>query len=349
MERHVRKLEAKYQRAEQQVARAECWRTEDAEIVLVGYGIMGRILKAVVELARAAESGRACSGRSRCSRSPRCRCGSSAGTPRHSWWWSSAPANCATMSAWRSKAAGRWSSSAAWAATCPPPRRCWSSCGRNSLAADPAAGGGGAGPWLATRSLTKRPMLLRPLRPQGGIAAPDALLPGMRPRHCAQTAGAGHRRTGGAGPHRADQPGGLLGLRATTISTSATCRSAHGRAPAVATAVKRSRPGQHRDRLPGRWRPGGHRHRRDHPRRQSRRAHHRHFRQQRHLRDDRRTDGAHHAARQEDHHLAVRPIRRNEGYPIHVCELLDSLEAPVFIERVALGNNKQIMHAAKVI
>src|SRR6185369_53949 len=39
----------------------------------------------------------------------------------------------------------------------------------------------------------------------------------------------------------------------------------------------------------------------------------------------------------------------NEGYPIHVCELLNSLEAPVFIERVGLGNNKQIMHAAKVI
>jgi 2-oxoisovalerate ferredoxin oxidoreductase beta subunit len=39
----------------------------------------------------------------------------------------------------------------------------------------------------------------------------------------------------------------------------------------------------------------------------------------------------------------------NEGYPLHVCELLNSLEAPVFIERVALGNNKQIMHAAKVL
>src|ERR1044071_9325453 len=39
----------------------------------------------------------------------------------------------------------------------------------------------------------------------------------------------------------------------------------------------------------------------------------------------------------------------NEGYPIHVCELLNSLEAPVFIERVALGNNRQIMSAAKVI
>lgn len=39
----------------------------------------------------------------------------------------------------------------------------------------------------------------------------------------------------------------------------------------------------------------------------------------------------------------------NEGYPIHVCEMLHSLEAPVFIERVGLGNVKQIMHAGKVI
>ncbi len=39
----------------------------------------------------------------------------------------------------------------------------------------------------------------------------------------------------------------------------------------------------------------------------------------------------------------------NEGFPLHVCELLNSLEAPVFIERVGLGNNKQIMHAARVI
>ena len=46
------------------------------------------------------------------------------------------------------------------------------------------------------------------------------------------------------------------------------------------------------------------------------------------------------------------PFGRNphtEGYPVHVCELLNSLEAPVFIERVALGNNKQIMAAAKVL
>jgi len=39
----------------------------------------------------------------------------------------------------------------------------------------------------------------------------------------------------------------------------------------------------------------------------------------------------------------------NEGYPLHICELLATLEAPVFIERVSLADNKQIMKAAKVL
>lgn len=53
LEAHVHHLEAKYRRAEQREARAELYRTEDAEIILVGYGIVARILKAVVEQARA--------------------------------------------------------------------------------------------------------------------------------------------------------------------------------------------------------------------------------------------------------------------------------------------------------
>jgi pyruvate/2-oxoacid:ferredoxin oxidoreductase alpha subunit len=53
MERHIRKLEAKYREAERAETRAECWRTDDAEFVLVGYGIVGRVLKAVVDQARA--------------------------------------------------------------------------------------------------------------------------------------------------------------------------------------------------------------------------------------------------------------------------------------------------------
>ncbi len=53
LEAHVRRLEAKYRRAEREAVRAECWRTEDAEIILVGYGIVARVLKAAVEQARA--------------------------------------------------------------------------------------------------------------------------------------------------------------------------------------------------------------------------------------------------------------------------------------------------------
>jgi pyruvate/2-oxoacid:ferredoxin oxidoreductase alpha subunit len=52
MERHVRKLESKYREAERREVRVECRSTEDAEIVLVGYGIVARILKSVVEQGR---------------------------------------------------------------------------------------------------------------------------------------------------------------------------------------------------------------------------------------------------------------------------------------------------------
>ena len=54
--------------------------------------------------------------------------------------------------------------------------------------------------------------------------------------------------------------------------------------------------------LPGRRRPGRHRHRRGLPRRQPGREHHRDLRQQRRVRHDRRPDGADHAARPGDHH-----------------------------------------------
>jgi 2-oxoisovalerate ferredoxin oxidoreductase alpha subunit len=53
LEAHVRHLEQKYRFAEHLEARAEEWQTEDAEVVLVGYGIVGRILKAVTAEARA--------------------------------------------------------------------------------------------------------------------------------------------------------------------------------------------------------------------------------------------------------------------------------------------------------
>src|SRR5271166_5829845 len=53
LEAHVSHLEAKYFCAEQRETRAEEWHTDGAEIVLVGYGIVARILKAVAAEARA--------------------------------------------------------------------------------------------------------------------------------------------------------------------------------------------------------------------------------------------------------------------------------------------------------
>ncbi len=53
LEAHNIHLENKYREAERHEARAEQWQTDDADIVLVGYGIVGRILKAVTAEARA--------------------------------------------------------------------------------------------------------------------------------------------------------------------------------------------------------------------------------------------------------------------------------------------------------
>jgi len=39
----------------------------------------------------------------------------------------------------------------------------------------------------------------------------------------------------------------------------------------------------------------------------------------------------------------------NEGYPLHMSELLATLEAPVYIERVALSDNKNIMKARRAV
>ena len=38
-----------------------------------------------------------------------------------------------------------------------------------------------------------------------------------------------------------------------------------------------------------------------------------------------------------------------EGYPLHMSEMLATLQAPVYIERVGLGDNKQIMQASRAI
>lgn len=53
LEAHVRKLEAKYRRAEEEEVRCEWRSTDDTDIVLIGYGIVTRVLKSVVETGRA--------------------------------------------------------------------------------------------------------------------------------------------------------------------------------------------------------------------------------------------------------------------------------------------------------
>jgi 2-oxoisovalerate ferredoxin oxidoreductase beta subunit len=42
-----------------------------------------------------------------------------------------------------------------------------------------------------------------------------------------------------------------------------------------------------------------------------------------------------------------RPV--NEGFPLHVSELIATLEAPVYVERVALSDNKNIMKARRAV
>ena len=53
LERHVRKLEAKYQLAQELESRYESYLTEDAEILLVGFGIVSRVLRTAVDQLRA--------------------------------------------------------------------------------------------------------------------------------------------------------------------------------------------------------------------------------------------------------------------------------------------------------
>ena len=76
-----------------------------------------------------------------------------ANTPRPSPWWNSAPARWWTTCAWRWPAAPRWNSSAAWAATRHPPRTCWRFWNvpfRTACRMPAHCGRGGADPWLAT-------------------------------------------------------------------------------------------------------------------------------------------------------------------------------------------------------
>jgi pyruvate/2-oxoacid:ferredoxin oxidoreductase alpha subunit len=53
LEAHVRKLEAKYKKCAELEVRHEVYHTDDAEVLLVGYGIVSRVLRSAVDVARA--------------------------------------------------------------------------------------------------------------------------------------------------------------------------------------------------------------------------------------------------------------------------------------------------------
>jgi 2-oxoisovalerate ferredoxin oxidoreductase alpha subunit len=53
LEEHVRKLEAKYQLAQELETRSENYMTEDADVLLVGFGIVSRVLRTAVDQLRA--------------------------------------------------------------------------------------------------------------------------------------------------------------------------------------------------------------------------------------------------------------------------------------------------------
>ena len=53
LEAHVRKLESKYQLAQELETRSENYLTEDADILLIGFGIVSRVLRSTIDQLRA--------------------------------------------------------------------------------------------------------------------------------------------------------------------------------------------------------------------------------------------------------------------------------------------------------
>ncbi len=156
-------------------------------------------------------------------------------------------------------------------------------------------------------------------------------------------------RTGCAGSHHHGQPGRLLGIHLLLFRYRQRAGGARTRAGRGNGSQTRPTRGDGR-RLSGRWRPGRDWHGGNHSRRQSRREHHRLFRQQLHLRHDRRPDGS-------DHAWSARPAPPLPGdaapttmaFPIRMAELISTLEAPVYVERVALCDSKHILQARKAV
>ena len=240
--------------------------------MLVGYGIVGRVLKAVVEQARArGDARRAAAARSRCSRSRSSRAARSSAARARAF----AVVEMST---------GQMVDDVRLALEGRRPVEFFSRVGGNVPSRRRGAGvrgarrwlpavRGGADPWLATRvTHEKAAVLLRQLRAQGRTA--DTRRTTARAAATASCTSCWPRRSTSWASRTARVLVSPVGCSvfAYYYFDVGNVQAAHGRAPAVATGVKRSRPGEHRDQLPGRWRPGGHRHRRDRARRQPRRS-----------------------------------------------------------------------------
>ena len=169
-----------------------------------------------------------------------------------------------------------------------------------------------------------------------------ALLPRLHPRHRPPAGGRGHRRAGHRGQDRGRRARWAARSWPMTIFSCDMMRGRPRPGPGGGHRRQARAAGQRGVHLPGRRRPGRHRHGRDGPRRHARREHHRHLRQQRHLRHDRRPDGPHHACRAR----SPRPpptgaTSKTAGYPVRVCEMLSSSLDGVALPRARDGGQRQ--------
>ncbi len=297
LEKHIRALEAKYKVAEQHEARAEEWFAEDAEIVLVGYGIVGRILKAVTTEARAdglkvgllrpitlypfptAQFQRLAARRARL-----CSCGDEQRP------------NAGGRKAGARTARGRSSSSIAWAATCRRTKRCSNLCANRR-------GASGCRGELSKRSgwqMSSEPITEYTVSHGKAKAFYERYERKEEMQHQTHFCpGCGHGQVHKMLAKAIDDLGvqdrtilvGPVGCGVFTYyyfdvgNVSGRARTRAGRGHGHETQP----PRKHRHQLPGRRRSRGHRIGGNSAHRQSRRKHHRDLHQQRRLQHDRRT------------------------------------------------------------
>jgi len=88
LDRHQRQMEAKYARIQQMESRHEGYEANDAELLVVGYGIVSRVLRTTLDQARREGSRVACSGLSPCGHFRPRSLGKRRRLPRRCWWWS---------------------------------------------------------------------------------------------------------------------------------------------------------------------------------------------------------------------------------------------------------------------